>query len=1516
MAGDPTSTGHKKRHIFGRVKDALKKRAEDRYQVPEGREANTRDEGTARDTNSDRVNSHVYKPNSDEPKADDGNAKDYWQMAYETLTETERNILVKHLPGIPATTEPLENGRARTKQILDQVIEATKSQYKDNQGKDGIREKAQKILNCVLSFQDVVKSALQFDPTGYASSAWGIVSLGLTMAKNHATLRDALVESSEYLADLLSRCAFIEEQFYHNSEPGIRNGEKERSIVRIYGAVFQYTIAIRKSQDFNKGEEIVNSITAGASQQLEQLKTSIKEEESHMHHWLLLDEHLHRKSEADQILADVRQLHHTITLLNLPIADGAFFDSFLDQHEDECLPGTRTELLREVREWGRSSDRCIFWLSGMAGTGKSTIARSVARSFQNDGILGASFFFKRGDGERGSASKLFPTIAKQLASHIPRIIDGIQESLENDPAIAGKSLRLQFDRLIMQPLRAVGQNNVAITAVIVIDALDECNREEDVELILELLPKVEEATNVKIRFFLTSRPESPIRFGFDQIDHRSFQNTILQNLDNDVIEHDITIYLEDEFSKIRKKRHRGLSPDWPGEDRIKALAQMAVPLFILAATVCRFVAEKRFNPEKRLQQFSQDTPGSKMDKTYQPILNQLLVEDEEDMQTLIGEFQKVIGVIICLAAPLSLSSLAELFEMSESDISNQLDLFHSVLSIPTDPAIPIRTLHLSFRDYLVHEHTKSQESTSRFWVDENLKHEFIARQCLAIMDRHLRKNICGLSSYGTLRAEIDQASISRFLPPSLQYACRYWIHHLTHSLSPVNILELAFAFLEKHFLHWLESMSISGVMFEAINGVNTLIELTKVSTTHNPLWKEIYSLCQVQASFNEEHRSLLKDARRFLRNFTSIVDKAPLQLYSCGLIFTPENALIRRTFEDNPPHWLSRVPIVEKDWSPVLQTLEGPRWDPNISICFPLGGRLLASLFSGTNSTIKLWDLTNGELVRTTVARFDDKSETNSAAFSPDGQLIASGALNCSIYLWNSTSGEVVRKLVGHSDTTELIVFSPDGQLVASASGEHTIKLWDVTTGDLKHTLRSHLDIIHALAFSPDSQYPILASASSDCTIKLWDPISGSLKHTLHGHEDLVFSIAFSSDHSDPLLASGSKDLTIRLWNPATGDHKYTLKGHKAPVREIAFSPVSSLLASGSEDRTIKVWNTSNGNLKHTFDAYASLVASLAISPQQDSLLLASGHYDGTIRIWDPDAGDLKRSPEDHLDTVTCMDFSRDGRLLASASIDHSTVKLWDVATGRLKRTLMGHTQNVDSVVFSSDGHLELLASGSRDCTVKLWNPVTGCLWHTLNGHTKSVRSVAFSPDSKNPLLASGSDDCSIRLWNPITGENMHILSGHAFGVRAISFFPDTQRPVLASFSVDGIIKLWNTQTGALRHTLVDWLGAFPDRIWFSTDLKRIVTADMSFNNPEWYQDISDDMTIEQSKLGDFVPGHEKHLHLDRSREWIIIDGKREVWVPPDYEVLDYAVKGSTIAIRCYTGRIFIIQCRISDFVS
>ncbi|KAL5374570.1 hypothetical protein DPSP01_011849 [Paraphaeosphaeria sporulosa] len=186
------------------------------------------------------------------------------------------------------------------------------------------------------------------------------------------------------------------------------------------------------------------------------------------------------------LVADISQ---QLDLTKLPVAIGASFDSHADEHNARCLPETRTNLLKTIADWVDNKDgKAIFWLCGMAGIGKSTIARTAAQSFNKNGLLGASFFFKKGEGERGNASRFFSTIATDLVAREPGMLPSIQKALDEDSALPHKVLKDQFEKLILHPLSGMQKTHSATTTrVIVIDALDECKRENDVRVILELL---------------------------------------------------------------------------------------------------------------------------------------------------------------------------------------------------------------------------------------------------------------------------------------------------------------------------------------------------------------------------------------------------------------------------------------------------------------------------------------------------------------------------------------------------------------------------------------------------------------------------------------------------------------------------------------------------------------------------------------------------------------------------------------------------------------------------------------------------------------------------------------------------------------------------------------------------------------------------------------------------------------------------------------------------------------------
>ena len=333
--------------------------------------------------------------------------------------------------------------------------------------------------------------------------------------------------------------------------------------------------------------------------------------------------------------------------------------------------------------------------------------------------------------------------------------------------------------------------------VIVIDALDECDVDNDMRLVLQLLPRLQETKAVRLRVFLTSRLEWPIFQEFSKITRREHEDLILHQIPEPVIEHDISLFFKHRLSALRMDR--SLPIDWPGDANFQNLVALSVPLFIFAATICRIFEYPQWDPVDSLYEILiHRNDGSKLDGTYLPVLNRLLNrQGEKQRKQLVQEFQQVVGAIMILESPLSVISLSRLIGLNERVVHLRLNPLHSVLSVPDDETLPVRLFHLSFRDFLLDLETREK---TPFWVNEKDIHYRLTTRCLLVCE-DLRKNICGLPSDGTRCAEIDQQTIDHCLPPELQYSCRFWAHHLMQCRDLHDVMYDALSFLRRHFLH-------------------------------------------------------------------------------------------------------------------------------------------------------------------------------------------------------------------------------------------------------------------------------------------------------------------------------------------------------------------------------------------------------------------------------------------------------------------------------------------------------------------------------------------------------------------------------------------------------------------------------------------------------------------------------------------------------------------------------------------
>ena len=228
------------------------------------------------------------------------------------------------------------------------------------------------------------------------------------------------------------------------------------------------------------------------------------------------------------------------------------------------------------------------------------------------------------------------------------------------------------------------------------------------------------------------------------------------------------------------------------------------------------------------------------------------------------------------------------------------------------------------------------------------------------------------------------------------------------------------------------------------------------------------------------------------------METAPLQTYNSALLFSPQTSIVKRTFSDKLPKWISNVSKIDEDWTSSLQALEG------------------------------------------------HSNDVKFVLFSPDGILLASASRDNTARLWDPATGEARSTLEGHSGGVNTIVFSPNGSLLASASWDNTVRLWDPATGEAQSILEGHSCGVNAKVFWPDGS--LLATASNDNTVRLWDPATGKARGTLEGHPHWVRAVVFPPDGS--LLASASDDNTVRSWDIKSSDtlecfiHYYPMSWH------------------------------------------------------------------------------------------------------------------------------------------------------------------------------------------------------------------------------------------------------------------------------------------------------------------------------------------------------------------------------------
>ncbi|KIJ56221.1 hypothetical protein M422DRAFT_239428 [Sphaerobolus stellatus SS14] len=839
----------------------------------------------------------------------------------------------------------------------------------------------------------------------------------------------------------------------------------------------------------------------------------------------------------------VTKLQHIAILNSLGEISGAEFNR---EDRQACMDGTRISLLGDLLAWATDANsHRVCWLNGLAGTGKTTVTESFCRILAQKEMLGASFFCSRGNEARRNVRNIIPFLAKILARMLPSYQQKLITVLDTYHDPQGLNLQDQYQHLIVEPLNAIHiSKERSEPLVLSVDALDECEDKDGTEELLRVI--LEASLHFPLKFFLTGRPESALRQGF-QVDnfghnHKHYQ---LHDIEHHLVEADIRMYLTRQLEILKNKQWKDI--DWPADD-VNALIKRSGRLFIFAATTIKFLRDTKGNPTNRLRKLAMLNTDSieatrSIDSLYELVLSEAFrVDDDEQLRV-----KDSLVTAVCAHTPLPVSSYSVLLGMGLEDVHAALAALHSVVHISNHADPIISVYHASFPNYL----TSSKRSGNQLWyfaLEEG--HLTLATKCLELMNMQLDFNIVKLT---TSHFSNDEQPSAPLVAPPLAYACTGWGDHLFHSTNVITkvhtLLGRIVTFLQTKFLYWLEVLSVlKNVQYAS----TLLLTIDKRSET-------LQTIC--------------KDFIEFISNFRGAIEYNAAHIYLSALAFVHPASMVAELYHSHFPNLLAihgRNVMVTRQHELLL--FRGHTSSVQSVTFSPDGKHIVAG---SSDSTICLWSVETGKAVGEPYK--GHTSSVMSVAFSPHGKHIVSGSHDNTIRLWSVETGKAVGEpYEGHTDSVLSVAFSPDGKHIVSGSYDKTIRLWSVETGKaVGEPYEGHTYSVWSVAFSPDGKH--IVSGSDDKTIRLWSVETGkAVGEPYEGHTDSVQSVAFSPDGKH--IVSGSSDNTIHLWSVETGKAVgEPYKGHTSSVSSVAFSPDGKHIVSGPNDNTIHLWSVETG---------------------------------------------------------------------------------------------------------------------------------------------------------------------------------------------------------------------------------------------------------------------------------------------------------------------------------------------------
>ncbi|CAG8338892.1 unnamed protein product [Penicillium salamii] len=1093
-----------------------------------------------------------------------------------------------------------------------------------------------------------------------------------------------------------------------------------------------------------------------------------------------------------------------------------------------------THEYRRFVEWTDKQQGRVLWIHGPAGTGKTMLFIGIIRELEAARAVYApsmSYFFCENDNEKtNTPTAVLRSLIWLLLLQQPHLFSHILQDYKTSgadifrDANAFWSLSRVFNGMLKDPTLG--------PTYLMIDALDECNKTAsdgaDLRLLKELISDSLGLTD-NVRWLVTSRPEVRLNKDF-----QGFASGTIDRIDVQGQDRAVQAYIQHKLSEMqtRKTYQPSVIVKLAGE-----LNSRANGIFLWVALIFRELREcDSWNVEKVLE----DLPNG-LTALYEMLMEKI---NSESRQT--AQFCKNVLVASCLAnRPLSADELGVCAGLPIQVPASEIVVKCGSFLRTRENDHTVYPLHQSVRDYL-----ETSYMAGYLKDGPSQGHLEIFQRSIEKMSSILRVNMYGLP-FDTLSEDVQPPNEDCLA--SIRYSCVYWVDHLcaigSQSLRSGHFFsengELL-SFLQKHLLHWLESLSLINNFQAGIQSVRKLL-----------------SVVQSSQNKSSELIGLLMEAKRVVSRFRSIIEGAPLQIYGAPLLFCPEKTRIKTYF------WKDRLPCIKEifglqhKWDPCIQVLELPRynddsnyeayeWNDRLHVALSPDGKTVAGVYHGK---LRLWDIATG-LVKT-----DLRTKCSYVAFSADGRtLILVGTLG-ETQVWSMTdilsaaSPGKTGNLWDRHDYWGAICIAPNGCTVARAPENGPLTIWNIGAATMRSTSET-FSRVTALAYSADGAQ--IALATTDDTLQIWDAENVTCRRIFENHHNAYTSaIAFSPDCNWLAVASDGR---TALWNIETGDHKI-MTDDDTLFSFVAFSPNGRMIAS-SGPHVVNIYDTFSGKRVKTLTALGGMFNSITFSPDSQTLVTAS--EDSDCRVWDmkatddddddDDADEGERSPPG------CYGVSPDGKLFASGK--DRFVHLREIASGACTITLELDSQ-VNAITFLSDSLNNTLATATL-FSVQIWDLSAPKIRHTIEWH--GVYHLACSYDGKFlAALSSRVDELEsaklcAKILNVDTGKWVQTLDG-ASDRQEYAFSHDGR--YLAAEST-----IWEIATGVSRK--LPPLNKFG--LQFSKDDGYLFSYDRSLDLH------SGELAPKSIALQRRPQGL---LHVER--EWVMKDAQRLFWLPSEY---------------------------------